>query len=141
MRSSASAAEWANRRTTKKTTERSIPSLRTHSSFMPPGLWLHRLADAPIFPVYAHARWPIQNPLSNRYPKARGAGVFDVRFGVVRNHLIWYEGICYWSATEIGGPIMSSKTKRAALYTRVSTDRQTVENQISELRQVAERRG
>ena len=31
-------------------------------------------------------------------------------------------------------------TKRAALYTRVSTDRQTVENQISELRQVAERR-
>jgi predicted site-specific integrase-resolvase len=39
------------------------------------------------------------------------------------------------------GPIMSTKTKRAALYTRVSTDRQTVENQISELRQVAERRG
>ena len=36
---------------------------------------------------------------------------------------------------------MSAKTKRAALYTRVSTDRQTVENQISELRQVAERRG
>src|SRR5499426_4279957 len=36
---------------------------------------------------------------------------------------------------------MSTKTKRAALYTRVSTDRQTVENQISELRQVAERRG
>src|SRR5215813_6306351 len=36
---------------------------------------------------------------------------------------------------------MSTKTKRAALYTRVSTDRQTVENQISELRQVAKRRG
>src|SRR5262249_59115695 len=36
---------------------------------------------------------------------------------------------------------MSTKTKRAALYTRVSTDRQTVENQISELRQVAARRG
>jgi hypothetical protein len=35
---------------------------------------------------------------------------------------------------------MSTKTKRAALYVRVSTDHQTVENQISELRQVAERR-
>ena len=31
--------------------------------------------------------------------------------------------------------------KRAALYVRVSTDAQTVENQILELRQVAERRG
>src|SRR6476659_8318987 len=36
--------------------------------------------------------------------------------------------------------IMSS-TKRAALYVRVSTDSQTVENQIRELRQVAGRRG
>src|SRR5215471_13829662 len=35
---------------------------------------------------------------------------------------------------------MSTKIKRAALYTRVSTDRQTVENQVSELRQVAARR-
>jgi DNA invertase Pin-like site-specific DNA recombinase len=33
------------------------------------------------------------------------------------------------------------KAKRAALYVRVSTDSQTVENQIRELRQVAERRG
>ena len=32
-------------------------------------------------------------------------------------------------------------TKRAALYVRVSTDAQTVENQIRELRQVAGRRG
>jgi DNA invertase Pin-like site-specific DNA recombinase len=32
-------------------------------------------------------------------------------------------------------------SKRAALYVRVSTDAQTVENQISALRQVAERRG
>jgi DNA invertase Pin-like site-specific DNA recombinase len=32
-------------------------------------------------------------------------------------------------------------TKRAALYVRVSTDAQTVENQMRELRQVAERRG
>lgn len=31
--------------------------------------------------------------------------------------------------------------KRAALYVRVSTDAQTVENQIRELRQIAERRG
>src|SRR5262245_34496879 len=34
-----------------------------------------------------------------------------------------------------------AKPKRAALYVRVSTDAQTVENQISELRDVAERRG
>jgi DNA invertase Pin-like site-specific DNA recombinase len=34
-----------------------------------------------------------------------------------------------------------SSTKRAALYVRVSTDAQTVENQTRELRQVAERRG
>jgi len=34
-----------------------------------------------------------------------------------------------------------SSTKRAALYVRVSTDTQTLENQIRELRQVAERRG
>jgi DNA invertase Pin-like site-specific DNA recombinase len=33
------------------------------------------------------------------------------------------------------------KTKRAALYVRVSTDDQSVENQTRELRQVAERRG
>src|SRR5260221_9809317 len=38
------------------------------------------------------------------------------------------------------GRLMSS-TKRAALYVRVSTDAQAVENQIRELQQVAERRG
>jgi DNA invertase Pin-like site-specific DNA recombinase len=32
-------------------------------------------------------------------------------------------------------------TKRAAIYVRVSTDKQTVENQLGELRQIAERRG
>ena len=31
--------------------------------------------------------------------------------------------------------------KRAAVYVRVSTDKQTVENQVRELRQIAERRG
>ena len=36
---------------------------------------------------------------------------------------------------------MSKPLKRAALYVRVSTDHQTVENQIRELSQVAERRG
>src|ERR1700728_1759666 len=30
--------------------------------------------------------------------------------------------------------------KRAAIYVRVSTDRQTIENQLRELRQIAERR-
>jgi DNA invertase Pin-like site-specific DNA recombinase len=36
---------------------------------------------------------------------------------------------------------LMSSTKRAALYVRVSTDAQTVENQVRELRQVARRRG
>src|ERR1700746_1435104 len=32
-------------------------------------------------------------------------------------------------------------SRRAAIYVRVSTDKQTVENQVRELRQIAERRG
>src|SRR5215213_6020 len=36
---------------------------------------------------------------------------------------------------------MTSRTKRAAIYLRVSTNGQTVENQRRELEQVAERRG
>jgi DNA invertase Pin-like site-specific DNA recombinase len=36
---------------------------------------------------------------------------------------------------------MIKQVKRAALYVRVSTDAQTVENQIRELSQVAEHRG
>jgi hypothetical protein len=32
-------------------------------------------------------------------------------------------------------------TKRAAIYVRVSTDKQTIENQLRELRQIAQRRG
>ena len=36
---------------------------------------------------------------------------------------------------------MSRKVERAAIYVRVSTDAQTVENQIAELRRIAERRG
>jgi DNA invertase Pin-like site-specific DNA recombinase len=36
---------------------------------------------------------------------------------------------------------MMAKPKRAALYVRVSTDHQSVENQVRELKQVAERRG
>ena len=36
---------------------------------------------------------------------------------------------------------MTKQVKRAALYVRVSTDAQTVENQIRELSQIAEHRG
>jgi hypothetical protein len=35
----------------------------------------------------------------------------------------------------------ASKRRNAAIYVRVSTDGQTVENQTRELRQIAERRG
>src|SRR5207248_5840684 len=41
-------------------------------------------------------------------------------------------------SSAIGGGVMA---KRAAIYVRVSTDKQTVENQVRELRQIAERRG
>src|SRR5262249_6076813 len=40
-----------------------------------------------------------------------------------------------WQLTEV------AMQKRAAIYVRVSTDKQTVENQIRELRQIADRRG
>ena len=43
------------------------------------------------------------------------------------------------SQRQLRGGLMSNK--RAALYVRVSTDAQTVENQIRELRQLAGRRG
>jgi DNA invertase Pin-like site-specific DNA recombinase len=36
---------------------------------------------------------------------------------------------------------MTDKSKRAALYVRVSTDKQTVENQVQELTAIAKRRG
>jgi DNA invertase Pin-like site-specific DNA recombinase len=36
---------------------------------------------------------------------------------------------------------MTKQVKRAALYVRVSTDHQTLDNQIRELTQIAERRG
>ena len=36
---------------------------------------------------------------------------------------------------------MAKGARRAAIYVRVSTDQQTVDNQIHELRQIAEQRG
>jgi hypothetical protein len=43
--------------------------------------------------------------------------------------------VCYRRITGV------AMAKKAAIYVRVSTDKQTVENQLSELRQIAERRG
>jgi DNA invertase Pin-like site-specific DNA recombinase len=45
---------------------------------------------------------------------------------------------CDTVLTQHQGAIMQ---KRAAIYVRVSTDKQTVENQVTALRQIAERRG
>ena len=45
------------------------------------------------------------------------------------------------SAVSIGSQMEVAMQKRAAIYVRVSTDKQTVENQIRELRQIAARRG
>jgi hypothetical protein len=39
------------------------------------------------------------------------------------------------------GAMEGIMSKRAAIYVRVSTDKQTVENQVRELHQIAERRG
>ena len=39
------------------------------------------------------------------------------------------------------GYTMMARKRGAAIYVRVSTDKQTVENQVRELRQIAERRG
>jgi Resolvase, N terminal domain len=39
------------------------------------------------------------------------------------------------------GCTMMARKRGAAMYVRVSTDKQTVENQVRELRQIAERRG
>jgi DNA invertase Pin-like site-specific DNA recombinase len=39
------------------------------------------------------------------------------------------------------GCTMMARKRGAAIYVRVSTDKQTVENQVRELRQIAERRG
>src|SRR5215471_2009870 len=52
----------------------------------------------------------------------------------LHGHLLSVEVSIRWGAIMV-------KPKRAALYVRVSTDAQTVENQISELREVAEHRG
>jgi DNA invertase Pin-like site-specific DNA recombinase len=43
--------------------------------------------------------------------------------------------------TSVTGTSGNGQGRRAALYVRVSTDHQSVENQVRELRQVAERRG
>jgi DNA invertase Pin-like site-specific DNA recombinase len=48
--------------------------------------------------------------------------------------------ICYVIAHQPAGHVMGN-TKRAALYVRVSTDKQTVENQIAALTKVAQARG
>jgi DNA invertase Pin-like site-specific DNA recombinase len=37
--------------------------------------------------------------------------------------------------------MLAQRKRNAALYVRVSTDGQTIENQVRELRQIAERRG
>jgi DNA invertase Pin-like site-specific DNA recombinase len=49
-----------------------------------------------------------------------------------------YESVLSFAYFNLRGLNM---TKRAALYLRVSTDKQTIENQQRELRQIAERRG
>jgi Resolvase, N terminal domain len=54
----------------------------------------------------------------------------------IQKYLLWYGvPLRFQRISEAINP------KRAAIYVRVSTDKQTVENQLHELRQIAERRG
>src|SRR5262249_24796197 len=76
---------------------------------------------------------PLKNPINARVEYRRFAHTVISwyvygRYGMLRPQ------------TPCRGRLMSS-IKGAALYVRVSTDAQTVENQIRELRQVAKRRG
>ena len=83
--------------------------------------------------------WAYGNPLrdavetANKY-KGWIISDFDIRKSVDKCIVVRYP-----AGQRNRGCLMSNK--RAALYVRVSTDAQTVENQIRELRQVAERRG
>ena len=52
-----------------------------------------------------------------------------------------YDLLGYDEASIRGGSPTLKTTKRAALYVRVSTDHQSVDNQLQELGQIAERRG
>ena len=58
-------------------------------------------------------------------------------FRVYKNHFVSVWTYDYIAAMHRG----AAMPKRAAIYVRVSTDKQTVDNQVRELRQIAERRG
>src|SRR6478736_58693 len=80
------------------------------------------------FPCGCPYKNPTENDLQNS-AECAGCAVPQIP-----EHLVRYAH--YFS----GITTMSKTIKRAALYVRVSTDHQSVENQIRELRQVAERR-
>ena len=70
---------------------------------------------------------------------AIAGGMLGVSVMAVQSTMVVYGPLAAYGAAD-GGMTMA-KPKRAALYVRVSTDAQTVENQIAELREDAERRG
>jgi DNA invertase Pin-like site-specific DNA recombinase len=77
---------------------------------------------------------PIQKLLCNLLRKAPKIDCSDAlaRFCTKAQPYAW----CH-----LGGNFQLGKARRAALYVRVSTDHQSVENQVRELKEVAERRG
>jgi DNA invertase Pin-like site-specific DNA recombinase len=82
-----------------------------------------------------------ENPIGGGLKKSNKYNARIVSDYAYSKHLIsvWY-AVCCAPRNPSRGRLMSSP-KRAALYVRVSTDAQTVENQTRELRQVAKRRG
>jgi Resolvase, N terminal domain len=79
----------------------------------------------------------IQNTLSGNAGKTESNQGCKNPLGPYAKHLI---SVCTFSHI-VGWQWRAVMRKRAAIYVRVSTDKQTVENQVRELRQIAERRG
>src|ERR1700745_4356499 len=84
----------------------------------------------------------ICNPLRPIQKTSRKTRTENPQESMLRVRPFFYPVITYASGTVLsiasGGLTMN---RRAAIYVRVSTDKQTVENQVAALRQIAERRG
>src|SRR5262245_4307209 len=83
---------------------------------------------------------PYKNPSAICLRRAPKINSFDAPTKCVQKYLILYtHSLCIWVPN--GEAIEMVKARRAVLYVRVSTDHQSVENQVRELREVAEHRG
>jgi DNA invertase Pin-like site-specific DNA recombinase len=101
------------------------------------GAWAPRRGLALSWALTIRTSRPVCAPLAARWGIRKTPSTPP--FEKSTNTRVGY-AVCCAPRNPSRGPLISS-TKRAALYVRVSTDAQTLENQIRELRQVAGRRG